>query len=264
MTQGYEVVRGSGPPLVLVHGSAADADGWTTQLATLASDFRMLAYDRRGTPRSPAGRPSYSVEDHAADLLDAARRLCDGPVWAVGSSFGAVCLLEAARRSPGAFFGIALIEPPLPESDAAPAVPESYLTELERLAQEESGEASAEFFLRYVLGKEALDAMPARWRARAVALHEAIRLDSAALAAYPPRYSELKSLDLPVLLLGGGRSAPHFRITLRALARALPRARLEILPSAGHMLHADASRRFAALLREFAGLSPRADDSDRR
>ena len=57
---------------------------------------------------------------------------------------------------------------------------------------------------------------------------------------------------MPTLLLGGARSAPYFRPTLEALREHLPHARLEVVANAGHMLHAEASRRFADLLTSFA------------
>lgn len=247
---------------MLVHGSAADAEGWTTQLATLRDGFRILVYDRRGSPRSPLpdGVEKWSVGDHAEDLVALVRaELGADPVLAVGSSFGAVCVLEAARRHPDAFRGIVLIEPPLPESDDAPTVPESFVDELERLADAHGGPASAEFFLRTVLGRDAYDRMPARWKERSLALHQAIRLDSWALGHDAPRYADLRNLSIPTLLVGGGRSAPHFTATLRALSRTLPRARLELIPSAGHMLHAEAARTFADLVR---GLATELFDAD--
>ena len=55
-----------------------------------------------------------------------------------------------------------------------------------------------------------------------------------------------------MLLLGGERSAPLFMPTLEALAAVLPEAELVSIPNAGHMLHAEAPRRFAELLIGFA------------
>jgi pimeloyl-ACP methyl ester carboxylesterase len=74
-----------------------------------------------------------------------------------------------------------------------------------------------------------------------------------ALLAYRPRYPELDALNIPVLLLGGELSLPNFRVTLDALAAALPDARLEIVAEAGHLLHAETPARFAELLVGFAG-----------
>ena len=61
---------------------------------------------------------------------------------------------------------------------------------------------------------------------------------------------------------GGARSAAYFRATLDALARVRRRnARLEIVANAGHMLHAEAFRRFDELLVEFAASVGMADAS---
>jgi pimeloyl-ACP methyl ester carboxylesterase len=99
-----------------------------------------------------------------------------------------------------------------------------------------------------VLGEAAFERIPRAFVERSTAKWAELRADSAAMTAYRPRYAELGAIDVPVLLLGGERSAPYFRATLTALAAALPRARLEIVARAGHMLHAEAPQRFAELV----------------
>jgi len=252
------VVRaGDGPPLLLVHGSAADHTTWSIQLASpLTRRFTLVAYDRRGSGRSPGD--GGSVEDHAADAAELAAEL--GPVVAVGSSFGAVVVLELIRRWPERVRGAVLCEPPLAPTDDAPPVPLAFLARFDELARSEGGEAAAEFFLRTVLGDAAYERMPRMFQVRSKAMWRAIRADSAALGAYRVRYPELAAVRTPVLLLGGARSAPYFRPTLEALARALGDARLEILAGAGHMMQAEAHRAFAEQVAGFAdevgGASP--------
>jgi pimeloyl-ACP methyl ester carboxylesterase len=251
MSSALHVVRaGVGPPILLIHGSAADHTTWSIQLSGKAAEglrerFTLIAYDRRGGP--------LSVEDHADD---AAALASDPRVLVVGSSFGAVIALDLIRRYPSA--GAVLIEPPMPASDDAPAATE-FLAAYDARAAEQGGPAAAELFLRTVLGDTIYERMPLVYRDRAQAKWAEIRADSAALIAYRPRYAELAALDVPVLLLGGERSAAYYRPTLDALATALPRARLELVAGAGHMLQADAHRRFAELLAAFAvevGLAP--------
>ena len=242
MSSGLHVVcAGDGPQIVLIHGSAADHRTWSILLASpLRARFTLVAYDRRAGVES--------IEGHVADataLLGPRRAVV------VGSSFGAVIALELVRRC-DRIAGAVLIEPPLNSAEDAPAVRAQFLDDFDRRAAEAGGPAAGELFLRMVLGDGAFERMPRVFQAQAMARFAEIRADSVALFAYRPRYAELAAVTAPVLLLGGERSARWYRRTLDELRRALPAARLEIVPGAGHMLHADAPRRFHALLDEFA------------
>lgn len=232
------VVRaGTGPRILLIHGSAADHTTWSIQLGSPLKDkFTLIAYDRS---------LAATVEAQA----DEAATLIEGPTVIVGSSFGAVIALDVIRRHGAA--GAVLIEPPMGASDDVPAAPAAFLAEYDRRAAEQGGPAAAELFLRTVLGDAAFDRMPRAFQDRSKSKHAEIRADSAALIAYKPRYAELRSVTTPVLLLGGEKSASYFRPTLDALFAALPDARLEVIPGAGHMLHAEAHRRFAEVLAAF-------------
>ena len=250
MSSPLHVVRaGRGPTVVLVHGSATDHATWTIQIASaLTEQVRLVAYDRRGVGRSPAtGGGSPTVEDHADELAaliaeEAAGE--GGAATVVGSSFGAVVVLDACRRWPARIRSAVLIEPPLGASDEAPAVPDGFLAALDRLAAEQGPEAAAERFLRTVLGDVAFERLPRAFQARSKAQWPQIRADSEALAGYRVRYAALGTVATPIRLLGGDRSAAYFRPTLEALARALPGARLERIAGGGHMLHAEAPRAF--------------------
>ena len=127
-----------------------------------------------------------------------------------------------------------------------------FVAQFDAVAAEQGGPAAAAYFLRTVLGDAAFERMPVAFRERAMAKHADIRADCVALAAYRPRYAELRAVTVPALLVGGERSAPYFRPTLDALATALPGAELAIVPAAGHMLHAEGFRRFGELLAGFS------------
>jgi pimeloyl-ACP methyl ester carboxylesterase len=205
----------------------------------LRARFSMLAYDRRAD--------ALTVEAHADD---AAALLAEapGPALIAGSSFGAVIALDVLRRYPAACAGAVLIEPPLAPNDAAPPGPAEFLPAYDRIVETHGGPAAAEMFLRTVLGDAAVELMPRRTRERSMGAWQQIRADSAALIAYRPRYAELSAIATPIRLVGGGRSHAHFRPTLEALHAALPSSSLEIIDNAGHMLHAEAPRRFAEIL----------------
>ncbi len=228
----------------MIHGSAADHTTWSIQLARgLKEQFSLIAYDRSAT--------ATSIEEHARDAIAV---LGDDPtpVLLVGSSFGAVVVLEVLRQFPSRCAGAVLIEPPIPPNDDAPATPTIFVQEFDRVLAAEGGHAAGALFLKTVLGEEAFARIPLAFLERSTAKWAQIRADSVALIAYRPRYPELGAIRVPVLLLGGDRSGAYFRPTLDALHAALPDVRLEIIAGAGHMLHAEAHRRFSELVTRFA------------
>jgi pimeloyl-ACP methyl ester carboxylesterase len=234
-------LEGEGPPLLLVHGSAADFTTWAVQRAGLAAHARLLLYDRRGAGESPLppGRELVTVEEHAADAARLIEAHGPGPLVACGSSFGAVVVLELARRRPELLRGMVLLEPPLPPSDSQPLLSPELWESLERTARTQGGPAATEAFLRYVLGDDDVQRMPRLARARVLGRWESIRRDCLALAAYRVNYASLHDVRTPALLLGGERSPPQYAPTLAALGRSLARDRVETVPGMGHMLQAD-------------------------
>jgi pimeloyl-ACP methyl ester carboxylesterase len=95
----YEA-QGAGPPLVLVAGLGDDRTSWAAQIADLARDHRVVAFDNRGVGRSAAPPGPYSIEQMADDAHDIARQLGLGPVTAVGSSMGGAICQQWALRHP--------------------------------------------------------------------------------------------------------------------------------------------------------------------
>jgi pimeloyl-ACP methyl ester carboxylesterase len=242
MSARLHVVRaGTGPHVVLVHGSATDHAAWAIQLASgLRDRFTLIAYDRRPDVTT--------VAEHADDLAG----LAVPPVVVVGASFGAVIALELVRRDPSRIAGAVLIEPPMAASEERDARASELLADFDRCIEERGGPAAGELFLRAVMGDAVYERLPRTLREKSCNRWAAIRADSVALLAYRPRYAELARVTTPVLLLGGERSPPFFRQTLDALAAALPNARLEVVAGAGHGLHVDNPRRFAELVTAFA------------
>lgn len=259
MSSPLHVVRqGAGPLVVLVHGSATDHATWSIQLAgKLGERVRLVAYDRRGAGRSelPPGVAFLSVEEHAAELAalcEAERAHAGEQVLVVGSSFGGVVVLELARARPPWLDGVVLLEPPLPPHDDAPDAQGELLAELDRIAEGEGAPAAAERFLRTVLGDVAWGKLPRAFQERSKSFWPQIRGDCHALASYRVRYGSLGAITTPALLLAGDRSAPYFRPTIEALARALGDAAMDVIPGAGHMMQAEAPRGFHERLLRFA------------
>jgi pimeloyl-ACP methyl ester carboxylesterase len=98
---------GSGPRVVLVHGSVAA--GWATwsEQRPLAERFRLIVPSRPGFPPNPeAERIDFEVD---APLIAG---LLDPPAHLVGHSYGGLISLLAAALRPEAVLSLTVVEPP--------------------------------------------------------------------------------------------------------------------------------------------------------
>jgi pimeloyl-ACP methyl ester carboxylesterase len=93
-----------GYPVVLAHGITCAIRVWAYQIADLAKDYRVIAFDHRGHGRSavPARRSGYSLDCLADDLdavLDAALAPGERAIVA-GHSMGGIAITSWAQRHP--------------------------------------------------------------------------------------------------------------------------------------------------------------------
>ena len=91
-------VDGTGPALVMVHGSIADHTTFEPFVAVLRHHFTTYCMDRRGFGAS-GDTADYSIErdfDDVAAVVDAVAARTGGPVALWGHSYGANCAMGAA------------------------------------------------------------------------------------------------------------------------------------------------------------------------
>jgi pimeloyl-ACP methyl ester carboxylesterase len=93
-----------GYPIVLAHGITCALRVWAYQIADLANDYRVIAFDHRGHGRSavPPRRSRYSLDILAADLdavLEATLAAGERAVLA-GHSMGGIAITTWAERYP--------------------------------------------------------------------------------------------------------------------------------------------------------------------
>lgn len=101
------------PPLLLLHGSAANSATWMADVAAWAGHFRVYAVDMIGEPGlSAPSRPPLHSEAYAWWLDDVLRGLgVDGKVSIVGGSLGGWLALDYATRRPDRVERMALLCP---------------------------------------------------------------------------------------------------------------------------------------------------------
>src|SRR6266851_6113295 len=111
----YHQVRGSGPAVLMIHGTGADSGCYDGVAERLAADFRILTYDRRGWSRSPrpSGWMKTSINEQADDAAWLLRATGNAPAVVFGSSSGGLIALDVALRHPDLVAGEVLHEPSL-------------------------------------------------------------------------------------------------------------------------------------------------------
>jgi len=235
---------GSGPPLLLVHGSTADHTRWEPVRPAFAERFTVYAMDRRGRGES-GDEPVYTIEGEVEDVEAVLDEIGD-PAHLLGHSFGAIVSLEAARRVDD-LRSLVLYEPPLPVSDLDPDS-EPTLAEMEGLIEDDAREAALETFFRDIAGVppaelDALRSAP-NWPARVEAVHTVLR-EERARKAYAFDGRRFEGLACPTLLLVGGETAPFHRAVSEVLDGTLPNSRIVVLPGQAHAAMSTAPELFA-------------------
>jgi pimeloyl-ACP methyl ester carboxylesterase len=110
-------VQGFGPVLLLIPGGAGDAGAFAGIAPLLVGSYTVVAYDPRGTSRSPLHGPPADIT--VATQADDAHRLLaafgSGPAAVFGNSAGAVTALELVTRHPEQVHTLVAHEPPVTE-----------------------------------------------------------------------------------------------------------------------------------------------------
>ena len=231
---------GTGPPLVLVHGAAADHTTFRVLGPRLAARFTIHAIDRRGRGASGDTLP-YAIEREFEDLVavaSAVARDAGGPVDVFGHSYGGRCALGAALLTGDIGKVISYEGAPTPPGerygDAALAA------ELAALADDGRNELLLETFMTRVVGMtaEELD----RYRAdpvwpRRVAAAPTIARELAVESGDAAGIERLGRVSQPVLQVLGGDSRREFAVATAALHDRLADGTVVVIPGAKHAAH---------------------------
>lgn len=248
----HYVERGSGEPVVFVHGSLGTYRTFERPFETLSSSFHVVAFSRRFHPPSetPAPPQPYAMQRHVDDLAALVKALGIGPAHFIGHSYGAYVTLAFALEHPELVRSLVLGEPPVMPLLQNSSVGKTLLEAFERQAL---GPARAAFqagnledgvrrFLDGVMGAGTFDRLPLEVRTQLVRAAAEMRLEvqtDATQYMMPLTCEALGGLNRPVLLLTGDRSVPIFHVITLELERCLKGEAHVMVPQADHGLHAD-------------------------
>jgi pimeloyl-ACP methyl ester carboxylesterase len=224
---------GEGPPLVLVHGTAADHSRWKPVLPVFEEHFTVYAVDRRG--RGDSGdSENYSIEWEFEDVATVVDSIGE-PVNLLGHSYGALCALEAALLTRNVR-KLVLYEPGMNVTGEQVYLP-GLIDRLDALLEAGDRDAVISTMFRDLVGMpqeevEYLRSLPA-WQERVKAAHTVPR-ELRADEAYrfdPERFGDLR---VPTLMLSGGDSPAFLKAADKAVDETLPNCRIVVMAGQGH------------------------------
>jgi pimeloyl-ACP methyl ester carboxylesterase len=246
----YERHGERGEPLVLVHGYTGDVSDWERQLEAFAATHRVLVMDHRGHGRSgaPRDRASYTVESMAGDVEALAAHAGFDRYHLVGHSLGGMIAQEIALRSGERLLSLTL-EDTLHDFAIGPSEPVRRLFDARLRFAEEQGMAAV---ARLPAPPRAPHHPPERFAQEQARLAR-MPLDGfvggwQALCGWAGTEQRAHAIRTRTLVIHGELDAPVIAGS-RWLAGAIPGARLEVVPEAGHSPQLERPELFNAALR---------------
>ncbi len=221
---------GSGPPVVLVHGSVVRAERtWRHQLA-LAEHWSLCLPDRPGFGSSPPlARGDFEVE---APLI--AELLGDG-AHLVGHSYGAVIALYAAALRPHAVRSFTVSEPGCMRVAAGDPLVDAQIAGGEYLYERAATFAPLEFLHAFRGGVGSTHDTPERLSGELLHGVRLLMRERPPWEADPP-LEQLRAAPFPKLVISGGHS-PVFEAVCDAVAARLGAERA-VIAGRGHTIPA--------------------------
>ena len=245
------VEEGSGPPIVLVHGSVSDYREWSKQMEPLARQYRAIAYSRRyHWPNLPPGTDAdASLERQADDLAAIIKAMGIAPTHIVGHSDGGAVALNLTLRHPELVRTLVLSEPGVsgvladsPENDAALKEGRAVRAEMKEAFATGNAERIVRTYAARVAPGEFEKASP-EVRQMLVANVPAFQLD---YNSRRPSFTcdDAMRVAVPVLILSGDRSPMGLQRIAETAARCIKAARFVRIPKATHWMQHDQAQAF--------------------
>ena len=249
----YEV-SGDGPPILFVHGLGGTSNVWQPQRAVLSRLFKVITLDLPGSGRSDRSERTYTMERWAEQIVALADHLALDKLILVGHSMTTLLAQKVAARYAARLTALVLCGP---ITELPPAGKDAFVKRAEAVQQ--SGMiAIADAVLAGALSPATREANPAL-----AGLYREMLL-----ANDPPAYAaqclalvdgsaraDQAQIKCPTLILVGDQDAVTPLTNARAIAAAVPSARIRIVPATAHATMLERPEAFNAMIIEFlAGL----------
>lgn len=245
---GYDmsyVERGSGTPVIFVHGSLSDYRTWLPILEDFSENYRAISVSlRHYYPEKWDGKEGeISLQQHADDVAAFIDKLNIGPAFIIGHSRGAAVAMLMASQYPQLVSRLVLADPSplvsmLPGDAglrAADGIRSELIADVMKHYQAGDTESGLRIFVNYVAGSDVWDKTPDQIR-------NVLRENSWTLSSMQQDMetqfscADASAITAPVLLVTGDRSASRYHSMHSALEPCLSSVSKVTIADAGHMM----------------------------
>ena len=244
---------GSGPALLLVHGSSVDGSTWERVLPGLDGHFTVYVMDRRGHGHSSDAK-AYSISDEANDVV-AVTTAIGQPLTLLAHSYGALCTLLALSNLQQVSHLI-LYEPPPTQEPALHKNDPALIEQMETYLHADRKNDALILFLKSFVGVpppavERMKTLP-NWSGRVemapVLPREVRAVMNAGLTA-----DELGRRKAPTTMFLGSTSPQSMVDNTNFICRSMRDCQVMILQGQGHLASNFAPDLFVAKVLEAVG-----------
>lgn len=242
---------GAGPALVLLHGYVTDGPTtWRRQLDGLSDEFTVIAWDAPGAGASSDPPESFGIAGYADCLASFIAALGLENPHVLGLSFGGTLALGLHHRHPAIAQTLVLASAYAGWGGSLPAdVAEARLQQALVLAEVSPEEFVAALLPTMFAEATAPEAIEA-FRVSMLAFHP-VGFRAMARASAENLRPALAQVDVPTLLVYGGKDTRAGVAVAHDLEAAINGSSLVVLPDAGHVCNIERPYEFNDAVRTF-------------
>ena len=252
-TCGLEIAyerAGEGLPVVFVHGGVQDARVWQPQLAALADEFTVVAWDEPGAGSSSDVPAGFGLADYAHCLAALIEDVALGPAHVTGLSWGGTVALELYRHHRELVATLILVDTYAGWKGSLPEAEVRARVEGVRRMLAAPAEEFAPTYPGLFAGDPPASFVPLLERMAADVRRESLRTEVLVMAE-ADQCDLLPRIAVPTLLIWGEQDVRSPLGVARQFERAIPDTTLVVIPDAGHVSNLEQPERFNETVREF-------------